>query len=59
MFLPTEFLVRERMDEREREVEKIQLIRLVRDGVSDQLKRHGSWLFVNDKTAKKPEPSKN
>ena len=59
MFLPTEFLLKERMDEREREVEKIQLVRLVKDGLTDQLQRHGARLFDTNKANKQPKPSKN
>ena len=60
MFLPTEIILRERMEEREREVQRIQLLRLVKDGVSDQLKRHGAWWFQDEQQPpKKTEPSKN
>jgi hypothetical protein len=59
MFLPTEFLLQERLQEREREVEKIQLVRLVTDGLTDQLQRYGARLFDTNKAEKQPKPSKN
>ncbi len=59
MFLPTDFLVQERLQEREREVEKLQLVRLVTDGLTDQLQRYGAHLFGGNKADKQPKPSKN
>ena len=59
MFIPTEMLVRERMEEHEREAERLHLIRLVKDGVTDQINKHGWPLFQNKRSGQRPQPSKN
>ena len=59
MFIPTELLVCERIEEHEREAERLHLIRLVKGGATDQLNRHGWPLFQPKKRDQRSEPSKN